>query len=169
MAGLEMKAHIPWLKLNPAPRVRKGGWRSSYEMLFIGSKGSIANRMGKVEQQKLLNWEIETVCPNCKLEHGLVYGHAGEFQEFDWPVAEMSAIEPSGNRLHVAQKPEWLIAKYIKMLTEPGELIVDPMCGSGTIPWVAAKLGRRWAANDSDYSSVLITRERLRNVQLAIG
>lgn len=43
------------------------------------------------------------------------------------------------------------VAKYyIEALTEPGELVVDPFAGSGTVPHCAAQLGRRWAAADID-------------------
>ncbi len=53
------------------------------------------------------------------------------------------------------------VAEYfIQALTQPGELVVDPFAGSGTVPYVAASLGRRWAASDADPECWPLIEER---------
>lgn len=39
--------------------------------------------------------------------------------------------------------PRALPERFIRQYTRPGDLVLDPFCGVGTTPWVAAKLGRR--------------------------
>ena len=53
---------------------------------------------------------------------------------------------------------------YIEALTLPGELVVDPFCGSGTTALVAAELGRRWITYDVDPDAVVIARSRLKEI-----
>ena len=52
---------------------------------------------------------------------------------------------------------EYLIEK----LTEPGQLVVDPFCGGGTIPAACKLLGRRWLATEKDRNTALVARKRL--------
>lgn len=54
------------------------------------------------------------------------------------------------------------IAKHlIEAYTKPGQLVVDPFCGSGTVPLEAARLGRRVFASDSGSYAVTLTRAKL--------
>jgi site-specific DNA-methyltransferase (adenine-specific) len=48
------------------------------------------------------------------------------------------------NTEHPTQKPEKLIAKLILASSRPGDLILDPFCGSGTTAVTAKKLGRNF-------------------------
>jgi hypothetical protein len=52
---------------------------------------------------------------------------------------------------------EYLVEK----LTEPGDLVVDPFAGGGSVPAAAKTLGRRWIATEIDKTTVLIARKRL--------
>ena len=49
----------------------------------------------------------------------------------------------------------------IQRLTEPGQLVVDPFCGGGTIPAACKTLGRRWLATEKDRNTALVARKRL--------
>ena len=55
---------------------------------------------------------------------------------------------------------EYLLEK----LTQPGELVVEPFCGGGSVPAAAKKLGRRWIATEIDETTALIARKRLSEV-----
>ncbi|RMH12866.1 MAG: site-specific DNA-methyltransferase [Planctomycetota bacterium] len=46
------------------------------------------------------------------------------------------------------QKPERLLERIIEASSDPGDLVLDLFCGSGTTPAVAQRLGRRWIAAD---------------------
>jgi len=54
----------------------------------------------------------------------------------------------AGLKIHPARFPAQLPEFFIKLLTEPGDLIVDPFAGSNTTGAVAESLGRRWIAID---------------------
>ena len=47
------------------------------------------------------------------------------------------------------------------MTTRPGDLVLDPTCGSGTTAAVAERWGRRWVAIDSSRESLAVARERM--------
>jgi site-specific DNA-methyltransferase (adenine-specific)/adenine-specific DNA-methyltransferase len=59
------------------------------------------------------------------------------------------------------QKPEALIEKLILASSDPGDLVLDCFCGSGTTPAVAARLGRRWIGADSSRLAIETSRTRL--------
>ncbi len=59
------------------------------------------------------------------------------------------------------QKPEALLERLISATTSPGDLIVDPYCGSGTSGVVAKKLGREWIGFDSSEVAVKTAQARL--------
>ena len=47
------------------------------------------------------------------------------------------------------------------MTTDPGDLVLDPTCGSGTTAYVAEQWGRRWIVLDTSRVSIAIARQRL--------
>lgn len=71
------------------------------------------------------------------------------------------AIEDSG---YPTQKPEALLERIIEMSSDPGQLVLDCFCGSGTTAVVAEKLGRRWIACDLSRFGVHTARKRLLSV-----
>ena len=60
------------------------------------------------------------------------------------------------------QKPERLLERIVLAATEPGDIVADLMCGSGTTLAVAARLGRRFAGGDVSELAISVTSERLR-------
>ena len=63
------------------------------------------------------------------------------------------------------QKPELLIERILKASSNPGDLVADFFCGSGTTAAVAEKLGRKWIATDLGKFGIHTTRKRLIQVQ----
>ena len=47
------------------------------------------------------------------------------------------------------------------MTTDPGDLVLDPTCGSGTTAFVAEKWGRRWITCDTSRVAVTLAKQRL--------
>ena len=66
---------------------------------------------------------------------------------------------------YATQKPEALLERIIKTSSNPGDLVADFFCGSGTTAAVAEKLGRRWIASDLGKFGIHTTRKRLIGVQ----
>src|SRR3989337_2839535 len=59
------------------------------------------------------------------------------------------------------QKPEALLERIILASSNPGDLVADFFCGSGTTPLVAQSLGRRFIANDDSWRAIHTARARL--------
>jgi adenine specific DNA methylase Mod len=59
------------------------------------------------------------------------------------------------------QKPEALLERFVKASSNPGDLVADFFCGSGTTLAVAEKLGRRWIGCDLGRWGIHVTRKRL--------
>jgi adenine-specific DNA-methyltransferase len=62
---------------------------------------------------------------------------------------------------YVVETNPRVISRCILMTTDPGDLIFDPTCGSGTTAFVAEQLGRRWITTDTSRVAVAIARQRL--------
>jgi site-specific DNA-methyltransferase (adenine-specific) len=58
------------------------------------------------------------------------------------------------------QKPEELLRVFVEAFTDPGDVVGDFFCGSGTTPTVAHQLNRRWIASDVSKSAVALSRKR---------
>jgi SAM-dependent methyltransferase len=58
------------------------------------------------------------------------------------------------------------LERIIRASSNPGDLVADFFCGSGTTPLVAASLGRRFIATDATLRAVHTTRSRLTGVQI---
>lgn len=67
---------------------------------------------------------------------------------------------PSGKK-YVVQTGLTVVQRCILMVTDPGDLVLDPTCGSGTTAYVAEQWGRRWITIDTSRVSASIARERL--------
>ncbi len=83
----------------------------------------------------------------------------------DYPIAEVSNIwtdfgGPS-NLLYVVQTSERIVQRCMLMATDPGDLVLDPTCGSGTTATVAEQWGRRWITIDTSRVALALARARL--------
>jgi adenine-specific DNA-methyltransferase len=67
----------------------------------------------------------------------------------------------SSDKLYVVQTSPKVIQRCILMCTEPGDLVVDPTCGSGTTAYVAEQWGRRWITCDTSRVPLALARQRL--------
>ena len=65
------------------------------------------------------------------------------------------------NKSYVVQTSTKPIERCLLMTTDPGDLVLDPTCGSGTTAYVAEKWGRRWITIDTSRVSIALTRQRL--------
>jgi len=81
-----------------------------------------------------------------------------------WDIGIIAPI--SHERVGFAtQKPEALLARVITSLSNPGDLVADFFCGSGTTLAVAEKLGRRWIGCDLSRWAIHVTRKRLLGIE----
>ena len=67
----------------------------------------------------------------------------------------------SEQKLYVVQSSQKLVERCILMTTDPGDLVLDPTCGSGTTAYVAEQWGRRWITIDTSRVALALARARL--------
>ena len=67
----------------------------------------------------------------------------------------------ASERLFVVQTFTKVVERCILMTTDPGDLVFDPTCGSGTTAYCAEKFGRLWITCDTSRVAIAITRQRL--------
>ena len=64
-------------------------------------------------------------------------------------------------KIYVVQTSTRIVARCILMTTDPGDLVLDPTCGSGTTAYVAEQWGRRWITCDTSRVALALARTRL--------
>ena len=65
------------------------------------------------------------------------------------------------SKMYVVQTNTKIIERCLLMTTDPGDLVLDPTCGSGTTAYVAEQWGRRWITIDTSRVALAIARQRL--------
>jgi site-specific DNA-methyltransferase (adenine-specific)/adenine-specific DNA-methyltransferase len=96
---------------------------------------------------------IEDVWNGSPAEHAL----SGE-ESLDSIQIKSFSSEKTG---YETQKNESLLRRIVQASSDPGDLVADFFCGSGTTLVAAERLGRRWLGCDQNPAAVDITRERL--------
>ncbi len=64
-------------------------------------------------------------------------------------------------KVFVVQTNEKIVQRCILMATDPGDLVLDPTCGSGTTAYVAEQWGRRWITIDTSRVALALARARV--------
>ena len=64
-------------------------------------------------------------------------------------------------KLYVVQTNTKVVERCLLMTTDPGDLVLDPTCGSGTTAYCAEKWGRRWITCDTSRVPIALARQRL--------
>ena len=65
------------------------------------------------------------------------------------------------NKSYVVQTSTKVIQRCLLMTTDPGDLVLDPTCGSGTTAYIAESWGRRWITIDTSRVAIALARQRL--------
>lgn len=67
----------------------------------------------------------------------------------------------ASNLKYVVQTNEEIVKRCILMTSDPGDLVLDPTCGSGTTAFVAEQWGRRWVTIDTSRIALNIAKQRI--------
>ena len=90
---------------------------------------------------------------------------SSRYYHSDYPVSELTETwtdtGPEINKSYVVQTSEAIIQRCILMTTDPGDLVFDPTCGSGTTAYVAEQWGRRWITIDTSSVALALARARI--------
>ena len=67
----------------------------------------------------------------------------------------------ASDKRYVVETSEKVVQRCLLMLTDPGDLVLDPTCGSGTTAYVAEQWGRRWITMDTSRVALALARARI--------
>ena len=84
----------------------------------------------------------------------------------DYPLKVMSDVwnDTAGftsGQMYVVETRPKVIERCLLMTTDPGDLVLDPTCGSGTTAYVAEQWGRRWISIDTSRVALALARARI--------
>ena len=86
----------------------------------------------------------------------------------DFPIQPITNLWADTNRpgyidvkTYVVQTSAKIVERCILMTTDPGDLVLDPTCGSGTTAYVAEQWGRRWITIDTSRVALALARARI--------
>ena len=148
----------------PSPMVsQSGGDNSSFSVDFHGQQCHPRSGFWKTNQQG-----IERLINSDRI---VVEGRSIAYVRYldDFPVFPISALwddtwgvqSRSDPKQFVVQTSAQVIARCMLMTTDPGDLVLDPTCGSGTTAYVAEQWGRRWITLDTSRVALTLAKHRL--------
>ena len=97
-------------------------------------------------------------------------GNTLEYRRYfgDWPLSDLTNIwlDAGGSgfgeqKVFVVQTITRVVQRCLLMTTDPGDLVLDPTCGSGTTAYVAEQRGRRWMTIDTSRVALALARARI--------
>jgi adenine-specific DNA-methyltransferase len=71
------------------------------------------------------------------------------------------------DKIYVVQTALKIVQRCLLMSTDPGDLVLDPTCGSGTTAYVAEQWGRRWITIDTSRVALALARARIMGARYA--
>jgi adenine-specific DNA-methyltransferase len=103
---------------------------------------------------------------------GIAGGGTLRYRRFkdDFPIAAIgnlwydisgSVQSRSDPKVYVVQSSTSILQRCLLMTTDPGDVVLDPTCGSGTTAFVAEQWGRRWITCDTSRVAVTLAKQRL--------
>ena len=143
---------VVWVKSNPTPQMRGTRFCNAHETLLWAKKSA---------DQKKYTFHY----------HALKAGNDDKQMRSDWYIPLCSGGEREtrdGKKAHATQKPEALLHRVIAATTNPGDVVLDPFCGTGTTAAVAKKLGRSFVTIDREAAYVAVAEARLANIAEAL-
>ena len=78
-----------------------------------------------------------------------------------WSDVGSAGFSNTDPKIYVVQTDVNVIQRCILMTTDPGDLVLDPTCGSGTTAYVAEQWGRRWITIDTSRVALALARARI--------
>ncbi len=133
-----------------------------YDFKFEGEK---IKRPAKGKSWKTtLEGMNKLMAKNRLVKHGKAFGYKLFFEDYPVKVIDDTWIDTVNSfleRHYVVQTNPLPIQRCILMTTDPGDIVLDPTCGSGTSAFVAEQWGRRWITIDTSRVALALARTRL--------
>lgn len=150
---------IAWVYHGPSP-VRRA-FNRKHDTLLVYTKTDRYTFNADAVRQPYNESTVRTFASSAKAGFGKTPNLARGKVPEDWwyfPVVARLHAERTG---YPTQKPEALLERVIRASSNPGDLVADFFCGSGTALVAAERLGRRWLGGDASARAIHTTRKRL--------
>jgi len=131
---------IAWYKINPPPNLACRYFTHATETILWAAKSA--------KSRHTFNY------PLMKEQNG------GKQMQSLWSITPPGKSEKRFGK-HPTQKPEALLRRIVEASTQPGELVLDPFCGSATTGVACARLGRRFIGIDKEQEYLGLALKRL--------
>jgi DNA modification methylase len=151
--------YVFWLSKSPFPKANNRNVLTEYsaDMLRLIERGYRA-------KERPSGWNITS---KFQKDHGgAIPANLIEAGNNDSNGTYMTRCKEAGVKPHPARFPASLPDFFIRLLTEPGDVVVDPLAGSNTTGRVAENHGRRWIGFDLDDGYVQASRYRFEAEEL---
>lgn len=135
--GFKLINIIIWKKVDPPPLIYKNKFKFSYEFIIWADKGH-GHVFNYNEMFKIGNEEMQDV----------------------WLLPAVQMYEKKYG-YHPTQKPECLLERFIKAMSNKSHVILDPFMGSGTTGFVAKKLSRKFIGIEKVFKYFKIAKDRI--------
>ena len=139
---------VIWRKTNPMPNFRGKRFTNAHETMIWATKHPKQQYTFNYEAMKALNDELQ--------------------MRSDWTLPICAGGErlknKDGQKAHSTQKPESLLHRVIVSSTKPGDVILDPVFGSGTTGAVAKRLGRHFIGIEREKTYAEVARARIADI-----
>ena len=153
---------IIWTYHGPSP-IRRA-FNRKHDTILVYTKGDNYTFNADAVREPYHPNTVKTFASSSKAGFGKVPDlERGKVPEDWWyfPVVARLHNERTG---YPTQKPEALVERILLASSNPGDLVADFFCGSGTFPVTAARHDRRFLAGDVSWRAIHTTRERLIDV-----
>ncbi len=155
-----VRSRITWER--EKGRAAKANWKNTSEDIWFLTKGAnyfFDAEAVKIRRTVLAPYTKDGLAKDWKENLGQRYRDTscGNL----WTDLTVPFWSMPENTPHPTQKPEKLMARLMLASSRPNDLVLDPFCGSGTVPCVARKLGRRYIGIDINPMYLSYAWERL--------
>ena len=148
-----------------------GSIRAKFDNLKKQGPGSRydINYKGRVYTAGTSWWGFSCDSMSRLLKAGRIAGTEGNLYrvvlETDYPASKVSTlwddVANTPELIYVVQTNTKVVERCLAMATDPGDLILDPTCGSGTTAFVSEQWGRRWITVDTSRVALALARSRI--------
>ncbi len=133
--GWHIINEIVWFKPNASPNLSCRMFTASHETLIWAKKSKEAKHTFNYELSRKGNWSGDFI------------KKPGKQMRSVWSIPTPKPQEKRYGK-HPTQKPEELLKRIILLTSNPGDVVLDPFCGSGTTGVVAVRYGRKFIGID---------------------
>jgi site-specific DNA-methyltransferase (adenine-specific) len=168
--GFKLHDTMIFRKTNPIPQIYRKRYNNEFEYMFVLSKGTVKTHN-----------PIMVDCLHAGLKlNGTTYKNFSKNEQVReklakpvkdkkikgniWEYVVGKKQEDQEAKGHPAPFPCELVRDHIKSWTNKGDLVFDPMCGSGTTPRVACEMGRKYIGIDISHEYCEIAKQRVQRI-----